>query len=99
MIFAAVGFMLGQGCPKELSSSTFNKNIGWGTWVACLVECLTHGFNSDHDLLVHEIEPSIQVCADSMEPAWDSRSLCSSPNSMCSLSLSLALALSLMINK
>ena len=45
-----------------------------GTWVAQLVKCLTLDFGSSHDLMVHEIEPCIGLCADSAEPAWDSLS-------------------------
>ena len=44
-------------------------------------------FGSDHDLMVHEFEPHIGLCTDSLEPAWDSLlSLCPSP--ACALSLS-----------
>ena len=30
---------------------------------------------SDHDLMVHEFEPHVGLCADSAEPTWDSLSL------------------------
>ena len=57
--------------------------------------CLTLDFSSGHDLTVHEFEPCVRLCADSVEPAWDSLSL--------SLSLSapplLILSLSLKLNK
>ena len=36
------------------------------------VKHLTLGFSSGHDLIVHEFEPCISLCADSVEPAWDS---------------------------
>ena len=36
----------------------------------------TLDFGSGHDLTVCEIEPHIGLCADSVEPAWDSLSLC-----------------------
>ena len=36
------------------------------------VEHLTLDFGSDHDLTVCGVEPRIRLCADSMEPAWDS---------------------------
>ena len=35
----------------------------------------TLGLGSGHDLTVHEIEPHVGLCADSVEPAWDSLSL------------------------
>ena len=49
-------------------------------------------FGSGHDLMVHEFEPFIGLCADSVEPAWDSvsRSLSAPPLLMLSLSLSLS---------
>ena len=43
-----------------------------GAWVAQLVEHLTLGFPSGHDLTVHEFELSVKLCADSAESAWDS---------------------------
>ena len=46
-------------------------------------------FGSDHDLTVHGFQSRVELCADSVEPAWDSLSLslCSSP--ACTLSVSL----------
>ena len=35
---------------------------------------LTLGFISGRDLIVHGFEPCIRLCADTMEPAWDSLS-------------------------
>ena len=32
----------------------------------------TLDFGSGHDLPVREFEPCIRLCADGMEPAWDS---------------------------
>ena len=46
----------------------------WGTWVAQLVKWPTLGFSSGHDLVVHEIEFCIGLCADGTKPAWDSLS-------------------------
>ena len=46
-----------------------------GTWVAQSVKCLTLGFGSGHDLAVHEFKSHIGLCADSVEPSWDSLSL------------------------
>ena len=58
--------------------------------MAQLVERLTLGFGSGHDLTVHEFEPHIMLCAGIAERAWDSLSpplsLHSSP--ACALSLS-----------
>ena len=42
--------------------------------MAQLVEHPTLGFSSGHDFMVHEVEPHVGLCADSMEPAWDSLS-------------------------
>ena len=39
------------------------------------VEPLTLDFLSGHDLTVRESESRIGLCADSLEPAWDSLSL------------------------
>ena len=36
------------------------------------VKCPTLDFGSGHDLMVHEMEPCIRLCADRVEPAWDS---------------------------
>ena len=57
----------------ENRTQSQNKK-GRGTWVTQLVKCLTLGFNSDHDLIVHEIKPHIRLCAVNMESAWDSLS-------------------------
>ena len=43
-----------------------------GAWVAQLVKCLTLDFGSDHDLMVREFKPCIWLCADDVEPSWDS---------------------------
>ena len=55
---------------------------GW----LCLIKPQTFDFGSDHDFTGPEVESCVGLCADSMEPAWDSLSLplpCS-----CSVSLS-----------
>ena len=54
------------------------------------VEHPTLDFGSRHDLRVCEFEPRVRLCADSVEPAWDSLS---------PLSLHPSLPLSLKINK
>ena len=43
--------------------------------MAQLVERLTLDFDSGHALMVRGIEPRVGLCANSMEPAWDSLSL------------------------
>ena len=45
------------------------KRDGRGTWVAQSVKHLTLDFGSGHDLVVHEFEPLIRLCADGEEPA------------------------------
>lgn len=66
----------------------FGKKINWveecqlltlnwvsgGAWVAQSVKHPTLDFSSGHDFVVHEIKPSIGLCFDSTEPAWDSLS-------------------------
>ena len=65
-----------------------------GAWVAQPVKCLILDFGSGHDLTVCGFEPHVGLCADSVEPAWDSLSVslpfpCSrSRKSSLSLSLS-----------
>ena len=56
--------------------------------MAQLVKHPTPEFGSGHVPTVREMEPHIMLCADSMEPAWDSLSLpLSLPlPSMCALS-------------
>ena len=58
-------------------------------WVAQSVKRLTLDFGSGHDFAVCGIEPHVRLCADSMEPAW---------NSLCA-ALPDSLSLSLKINK
>ena len=57
-----------------------------GTWAAQSVKHLTIGFSSGHDLTVLEFKPHIGLCADSVEPAWDSLS----PLSLCPSHLALS---------
>ena len=42
-------------------------------------KCLSPDLSLGHDLMVREIEPCIGLCADSMEPAWDSLPFFASP--------------------
>ena len=75
------------------------KNVGQsGHWVAQSIKRLTLDFSLGHDLTLHEIEPRTRLCADSMDPAWDSLSpslSLSAPSPlvhmhMCSFSLALS---------
>ena len=50
------------------------------------------------DLMVYGFEPCIGLCADSVEPAWDSLSLSLPIPQLCSLAVKHSLALSLKIN-
>ena len=50
------------------------------------------GFTSGHNLIVREFEVRIGLCADSVDPAWDSLSSSLSAPPVCSLSLSLSLS-------
>ena len=50
------------------------------------VKRLTLDFGSSQDLTVCETEPSVGLCADSAESAWDSLSLSASTPLSCSLS-------------
>ena len=53
------------------------------------VECPSLDFGSDLDLEVHRFQPHVGLCADSVEPVWDSlSSLSAPPPLMLSLSLS-----------
>ena len=56
-------------------------------WVAQSAKCPTLDFGSGPDLTVHDTEPHVGLCADSVELALDS------------LSLSVYLSLSLSLNK
>ena len=72
---------------KLLSSTeTLEDTTTRGPWMAQLVKHLTRDFSSGLDLVVHEFEPHIRLCADGVQPAWDSvsPSLCPSPTrSLC----------------
>lgn len=50
-----------------------------GAWMAQSVKRPTLGFRSGHDLEVHGIKPCFRLCADSVEPAWDSPPHCLCP--------------------
>ena len=69
-----------------------NEKVTGGARVAQLVKCLTLAFGSGNDLTFCGFKPHIRLCADSQEPAQDSRSPspCPSPSFILSLSLSLS---------
>ena len=69
--------------------------------MAQLLKHPTLDFCSSHDLMVSGIKPCVGLCADSMEPAWDSLSpsLSASPLLMLSRAFSFSLSLSLSQNK
>ena len=47
----------------------------WDAWVDQSVKRPTLDFSSGYDLTVGGFEPLTGLCADSVEPAWDSLSL------------------------
>ena len=47
---------------------------GWGIGVAQFPKQLTLGFSSGNDLMVHETESHVELCAESAESVWDSLS-------------------------
>ena len=51
-----------------------SRQEGRGAWVTQLVQHPTLEFGSGHDLKVCEFKPHVKLCADSVEPAWDSMS-------------------------
>ena len=62
------------------------------------VKCPTLDFSSGHDLTVCEFEPHMGLCADRVEPAWNSPSLSAPTWLTLSLSLSLSFSLSLSLS-
>ena len=82
---------------KTNACSLKTKRTGTGApGGAPSVKHLTLGFSSGHDLMVRGFKPRVGLCADSVEPAWDSLSpsFCTFPACARSLSLSLSLSLS-----
>ena len=61
------------------------KHLPAGAWVAQSVKGPALGSCSGHDLMVHEFEPCVRLCTDSVEPARDSLSvsLCPSTSTLC----------------
>ena len=65
--------MCGLGVTGDtLTEKRRCRTVRRGTWVAQSVGCLTLDFGSGHDLMVHEFELLVGLCADSLEPPWDS---------------------------
>ena len=62
------------GSVKKKDDLTLYLKFPWCTQVAEQVKCLALDFSSGHDLMVRGIEPCVELCADSEEPAWDSLS-------------------------
>ena len=52
-----------------LQKKTLIKNHFWGACVAQLVRRPSFDFGSGHDLIVHELEPHVGLCAGGAEPA------------------------------
>ena len=60
-----------------------------GAWVAQLVKRPTLDLDSGHDLMVHEFEPRVRLCAErGLLEIPSPISLCPSPKHACSLTLS-----------
>ena len=72
-----------------------SKKLGFGApgWLSCLSVRIL--ILAQVVISVYEFEPHIGLCADSVEPAWDSLSLSSSLPLPCSLSFPVSLSLSL----
>ena len=70
-------------------TKVFKKCLYRGAWVAQSVKRPTLDFGSGHDLRVHGIEPRVELCDDSAQPALDSLSPFLSLPLPCSRCLSL----------
>ena len=77
----------GRGAgPRLANSKCIVRTIrNRGAWVAQPVKHLILDFGSGHDLTVRGLEPHVRLCADSVEPAWDSLSVSLSALSLCPL--------------
>ena len=74
-----------------LSLNVFLKMVQHGgALVAQSVEHPILDFGSGHDLMFHDIEPCVGLCADREEHAWDSLSLSLSAPRQLVLSLSVS---------
>ena len=79
---------------KKINTFNLLTESSRGTWVVHSVKHLTYYFSSGHDLVVCRFKSCIGLCADSMEPAWDSPSPSLSASASVSLSASASLPLS-----
>ena len=59
---------------SQASNSSKIQSRIRGAWAAESVKHPTPDFGSGHDLTVHGIEDCVSLCADSVEPGWDSLS-------------------------
>ena len=62
------------GSSSQDGCNIILKKLSQDAWVAQSVKHLTLDFGSGHGLMVCAIEPSVGLCADSGETAWDSPS-------------------------
>ena len=67
-------YFIWRGWDTEKFRVSSEVRANWGTWVAQLVKRPTLDFDAGHDLTVGEFEPQMGLCADGVEPAWDSLS-------------------------
>ena len=63
-----------QSMAEECKGRVILNRKVRGAGVAQSVEVPTPDFSSGHDLMVRGIKPCVWLCADSVEPAWDSLS-------------------------
>ena len=62
--------------PNNTASNYIKQEPTGGARLARWVKLPTLDVSSGHDLMVREMEPRVGLCADSMDPAWDSLSPC-----------------------
>ena len=74
-ILENVPYVLGKNIYSAIGWNVLYNRLLGGIGVAQLVEHSTLNFGSSHDLTVHEFEPHIQLCTESLEPTWNSLSL------------------------
>ena len=84
---------IGSNTGRISETSCWAKEVKTrGAWVAQSIKRPTGGFSSGHELTIRELEPHIRLCAESEEPAWDSRSPSLSLPLPCSLAVSLSVS-------
>ena len=75
LIFSYLGEADSASCPHNIHSPVLPyKENPKGTWVSQWVKHKTLDFSSGHDLTIHEFNPHVRLCADSVEAAEDSLS-------------------------